>query len=342
MNINKTLLQKYFAGACSPEEDRTVLDYLTHENNDLSELHQLLDEVQQTIQPQPLPTSLERTLIAGIRRQTFPGFLRQTRLINRKWWYTAAAAAVLVPAIFFFTFYLPEKESAPIAESAVQNEWEIITNLSNHTRKAVLPDGTSIWLSPGSSFRFSSRLFAKSSRVIKLEGEAFFQVAADTKNPFIVQHGAISTHVLGTAFNVEAYADESEIRVSLLTGKVAIKSTGDTMLNHPLQYLAPGQQLIYQNGDGAIDIKPLLYVQESTWTKGWMVLDDVPLSAALKRLEHQFKLRIRVASGINISGKRVTAIFKGGTVQEILHNMLFAHHLRFEQKDTSIYIRLAD
>ncbi len=100
--------------------------------------------------------------------------------------------------------------------------------------------------------------------MISLEGEAFFRVAPNQQHPFIVHHGDISTHVLGTAFNVEAFADEAEIRVSLLSGRVAIKSTSDTMLNHPLQYFAPGQQLTYRNKTGTIDIKPLLYAEEST------------------------------------------------------------------------------
>lgn len=342
MHINKTLLQKYFNGVCTPEEQKAVLNYLADENSDLSGLHQLLNEGQQQVEPEELPASLLKSLIAGIRKDTFPGFMRQARMINRKWWYTAAAAAVMLPAIIFFTLYLPEKERTIVADQPVQEEWETVINTADHIKKAVLRDGTNIWLTPGSSFRYSALLFGKSSRVIRLEGEAFFRVASNEKHPFIVQHGPISTHVLGTSFNVEAYADESETRVSLLTGRVAIKSTGDTMLNRPLQYLAPGQQLTYQNQSGAINIKPLLYVEESTYTKGWMVLDDVPLATALKRLEHQYHLKIIVAPAIDIAHKKVTAIFKGGTVQEILHNMLFAHHLKFIQKEKTLYIRAAD
>jgi transmembrane sensor len=342
MNIHKTLLQKYFAGACSPEEEKAVLHYLADENSDLAVLHELLNEEQQQVKPEELPATLLSSLISGIRKETFPGFLRRAVVINRKWWYTAAAAAVLTPAIIFFTFYWPAKERTVVATQPIQDEWETISNTSNHTKKAVLLDGSSIWLSPKSQFRYSARLFGKSSRVISLEGEAFFRVASNEQHPFIVNHGDISTHVLGTAFNVEAFADESEIRVSLLSGRVAIKSTSDTMLNRPLQYLAPGQQMTYKNKSGHIDIKPLLYVDESTWTKGWMVLDDVPLTTALKRLEKQHGLHIIVPAGLDISRRKVTAIFKSGTAQEILHNMLFAHHLRFEQKNKTIYIRTAD
>lgn len=341
MNINKTLLQKYFAGACSPEEEKAVLHYLADGNSDLSVLHELLTEEQELVEPEELPAPILNTLISGIRKGTFPGFLRQARVINRKWWYMAAAA-VLVPAIIFFNLHLPVEEKTIVAGHPVQDEWEIISNTSNHTKKAVLLDGTSVWLSPGSQFRYSAQLFGKSSRVISLEGEAFFRVASNEQHPFIVHHGDISTHVLGTAFNVEAFADESEIRVSLLSGRVAIKSTSDTMLNRPLQYLAPGQQMTYRNKTGKIDIKPLLYAEESTWTKGWMVLDDLPLTTCLKRLEKQHELHIVISHGLDISRKRVTAIFKSGTVQEILHNMLFAHHLRFEQKNNTIYIRRAD
>lgn len=342
MHINKTLLQKYFAGACSPEEARAVLDYLSDENSNLSELHLLLDEEQQNVQPEELPAPVLRSLISGIRRNTYSGFMKPVKMIGRNWWYAAAAAAVLLPAIALYSIFIPGKETNQQVARASQQEWTTITNNADHTQKAQLPDGTSIWLRPGSCFHYSPERFGSSNRILRLEGEAFFRVAADKQHPFIVQHGPISTHVLGTAFNVEAYEDEPEIRVSLLTGKVAIKSTGDTILNNPLQYLAPGQQLVYLQKDGTIDVKPLVYVQEETWTRGWTVLDDVPLATALKRLEQQHHLHIMIPAAIDISNRKVTAVFKGGKARDILHSMLFAHHLRFEEKNGTIYIRKAD
>lgn len=339
MHINKTLLQNYFAARCTAEEAKAVLEYLSDENSDLTELHLLLDE-QQQVQPEELPAPLLRSLISGIRKNTYSGFLKPAKLINRKWWY-AAAAAVLIPAVIFFSNQGAGGENPQQAAHSSQPDWATVTNRADYTQKAQLPDGTSIWLTPGSSFHYSPERFGQSNRVIRLEGEAFFRVAPDKQHPFIVQHGAISTYVLGTAFNIEAYKDEAEIRVSLLTGKVAIKSTGDTILNNPLQYLAPGQQMIYVNKDGAIEVKPLVYVQEEIWTKGWIVLDDVPLATALKRLQRQHGLYIVIPADIDISKKKVTAVFKGGSVKDILHNMLFAHHLRFEQKNKTILIRKA-
>lgn len=341
MHINKTLLQKYFTGACSPEEAEAVLAYLSDQNSDLTDLHQLLNEEQQQVQPETLPAPLLRSLISNIRRNTYEGFLKPARRINRNWRYAAAAAAVLLPAILLQTVFKTGRETQQEATHIAQQEWTTITNNADHTQKAQLPDGTSIWLSPGSSFHYSPQRFGNSNRIIRLEGQAFFRVAPDKQNPFIVQHGPVSTHVLGTAFNVEAYEDEPEIRVSLLTGKVAIRSTRDTILNSPLQYLAPGQQLVYRQKDASIDIKPLVYVQEETWTKGWTVLDDVPLAIALKRLELQHKLHIEITAGTEIGHMKVTAVFKGGKAREILHSMLFAHHLRFEEKNSIIYIRKA-
>jgi ferric-dicitrate binding protein FerR (iron transport regulator) len=58
-----------------------------------------------------------------------------------------------------------------------------------------------------------------------LTGEAFFEVAQDAAHPFIIHSGGVTTRVLGTSFNVKSYPGQSDIRVMVVSGKVAVSDS---------------------------------------------------------------------------------------------------------------------
>lgn len=99
-----------------------------------------------------------------------------------------------------------------------------------------LPDGTRVWLNAGTSLTYPTA-FAANERKVALTGEAYFEVAKDTKKPFIVNtpKGA-SVEVLGTHFNINAYDDEPAIKTTLLEGSVNVKSALGNII------LKPGEQ----------------------------------------------------------------------------------------------------
>jgi transmembrane sensor len=99
----------------------------------------------------------------------------------------------------------------------------------------VLSDGTKVWLNSASSMRFPVA-FAGEQRKVEITGEAYFEVAHNPSMPFVVRKGETEVKVLGTHFNVNAYEDESEIKVTLLEGKVRVGKGREEAL------LAPGQQ----------------------------------------------------------------------------------------------------
>lgn len=102
----------------------------------------------------------------------------------------------------------------------------------------VLPDGTKVWLNDESKLDFPSH-FGDGKRIVRLKGEAFFEVSKDKKHPFIVENDYFTTTVLGTVFNVRAY-DEKDANIILVSGRVAL-STG---LLSETKYIEPGQMAI--------------------------------------------------------------------------------------------------
>jgi len=101
--------------------------------------------------------------------------------------------------------------------------------------QAVLPDGTKIWLNAASSIRFPSK-FDGNERGVEITGEAYLEVAKNTRQPFIVHTSKTVIEVLGTSFNVNAYSDEEAVKTTLIEGSVKVKTTEKEAI------LKPGQQ----------------------------------------------------------------------------------------------------
>jgi ferric-dicitrate binding protein FerR (iron transport regulator) len=99
-----------------------------------------------------------------------------------------------------------------------------------------LSDGTRIWLNAESSMRYPVS-FTGATRNVEITGEAYFEVSKDPQRRFYVSSRGLTTEVLGTHFNVNTYADEPTMKVTLLEGSVHIKYArgGDAMLQ-------PGEQ----------------------------------------------------------------------------------------------------
>lgn len=79
-----------------------------------------------------------------------------------------------------------------------------------HTSNFTMEDGTVITLNKNSRLSYSDK-YGKSSRDVKLEGEAYFEVAKDSGKPFQVEMNGASITVLGTHFNIKADAESDDI-----------------------------------------------------------------------------------------------------------------------------------
>lgn len=150
-----------------------------------------------------------------------------------------------------------------------------------------LSDGTQVWLNAESEIRYPIQ-FTGDKRVVYLEGEAFFTVTPDKEKPFIVVSPKASVSVLGTEFNLRAYADEGNVQTTLVTGSVIMQSE-----KYKQQIkLVPGEQ-------GTLDIKTgNLRKQEvdtylySAWKDGRFVFRNTRLEDLFNILSRWYDLHV--------------------------------------------------
>ena len=113
----------------------------------------------------------------------------------------------------------------------------------------MLSDGSRLWLNSGSSVTFPV-VFDSKERKVSITGEAYFEIAHDPSKKFIVTANNLTTEVLGTHFNVNAYDDEEDTKVTLLQGSIKVMASGNWS-----SIIKPGEQVVEMKG-GRIKNKP--------------------------------------------------------------------------------------
>lgn len=115
-----------------------------------------------------------------------------------------------------------------------------ITIPQGQTVKLILADGTKVWLNTQSHLVYPNIFPSKGPRVVELEGEAYFEVARNEKQPFIVKCGNMQTTVLGTSFNICNYP-ETPATVTLVNGSVKVANTNEQVTLLPNQQATLGK-----------------------------------------------------------------------------------------------------
>lgn len=150
-----------------------------------------------------------------------------------------------------------------------------------------LSDGTQVWLNAESSLKYPA-VFAGSDRRVEITGEAYFEVTKTPHAPFIVKKGNAEVQVLGTHFNVNAYDNEADLKVTLLEGKVQVKQGEKTVL------LAPGEQAVLDHVTGSLSKGVNIDVEQvMAWKNGLFSFAGADLPTVMRQLGRWYDVDVR-------------------------------------------------
>lgn len=228
------LLKGRLEGALSPEEESIFMDALRSGNYRDILGKDILYQLETASPAQTgLPPQAQERIIQNILASPAPVVpLSRNR---RRYWSMTAAAAVIVIASAVLLYTATSRKSP--AQTAVKD----IINSTGGTNTVHLEDGSTIQLAPGAHLSYATH-FTGSSRTVRLEGDAFFKIAADLRRPFYVYCGDIVTHVLGTSFQISSQKD-NVLKISVSTGKVEVSRSDKEHQSKTILY--PNQQLTY-------------------------------------------------------------------------------------------------
>lgn len=179
-----------------------------------------------------------------------------------------------------------ERKEAGMPEEK-QEEWNKVVTSVGGEYVVELSDGTRVWLNANTMFDFPVD-FVRQERVVKLRGEAYFEVAKDAKRPFIVETEGTRTRVLGTSFNVKAYPDERYERTTLLEGSVEITLAESTGTPSPRMVLEPGMQARWETGSRSLSVRAVDAEDAIAWRRGEFLFTEEDIQVVLQTLSRWY------------------------------------------------------
>jgi transmembrane sensor len=172
-----------------------------------------------------------------------------------------------------------------IPASANENELHTISIPRGGQYTVTLSDGTKVWLNSESSLTYPVA-FGGTERRVKLKGEAYFEVSENAENPFIAQTDHATVHVLGTRFNMNAYKDEKDVKVSLLEGSVRLSAGADKTL------LVPGEQGIIDILHAGIEKRKVNMSQVMAWKAGYFIFRNSTIQDIMRQIGRWYDVEI--------------------------------------------------
>lgn len=200
----------------------------------------------------------------------------------------------------------------------------------SRTINLVLADGTSVLLNAASSITYPT-VFTGNERRVEISGEAYFEVAKDPLKKFIVGVNGVSTEVLGTHFNINAYSDMGSIDITLIEGRIKVANDEAALT------LAPGQQA-QLNRKGKIDLnKDVDTDQVTAWKDGLFNFSNLKLESIMLQVSRWYNVDVEYEG--EKSEKRFSGIMsRNGSLSEVLKIMQRAG-LEFKIEGNKVTVR---
>jgi transmembrane sensor len=324
----EALIQRFRNNECTPEEIELLQQWLAQ-----------LDMSDESVALSPEQLDAVKNRMHKQLTSRPPVVMHSNRFLYRRLLVAAGwlMLAISVIALWYFT------KPAAVRTQTAKTPLTVIENNHAGIRRITLPDGSQVCLNMYSRLEFDPKQFNCTERLVKLSGEGFFKVVSlplapsggggKGKVPFIVETGSLRTRVLGTAFNIEAYEKESEVRVSLVHGSIALDDTATDQTT----VLSPNNMVRYSKQTQSWQVLPVEAANVALWTNGYLVFNEVPLQEAIERIRERYHVAIDYNPAL-LQHKRITANFRNNAWTTVLANILFVHDLQYKRVGEKVVI----
>ncbi|MDR1980920.1 MAG: FecR domain-containing protein [Tannerellaceae bacterium] len=236
-------------------------------------------------------------------------------------------AAILLLVIAGASLYLLY---APKGEAEKETPYTAIRVEKGMQEQKMLADGTHVILNAGTSFSYPER-FDKDSRMIRLNGEAFFDVAQDRHKPFIVQTQHATIRVIGTAFNVKAHEEDEFISVTVEKGKVQVE-TEEAMMQ-----ISPGEQFWLDKTTLEIHKKRENTAFVKSWISGGLYFNKTPIQSVINELGRRYNCSISFGKG-KLRNEYISGEHDNKTLEAVLNSIYYTTGIKYRKEADNIVL----
>ena len=236
-------------------------------------------------------------------------------------------AAVLILPLLFATFYFATKTPTP---KIAVTQWHTIKTPAGLRSEFILPDGTKVYLNSKTSLSYPVA-FNSYTRDVKLTGEAYFEVAENKKQPFIVNTGKIKVEVTGTEFKASNYPDENLTEIVLASGKINLFQGEYSKEKEILRSMAPGEKATFYEEENKIYYEKVDVEKYISWKDGILMFRDDSMEDVVRRLNRWFNVDINLTDD-KLKDYVYTATFQDESLIQILDLLKMSSPLDYSIK----------
>ena len=200
--------------------------------------------------------------------------------------------------------------------------------------RLVLDDGTEVYLNSDTRIIFPRHFRKKGKRdVTLLYGEAYFRVSHQDGQPFIVHVCNSEIEVLGTTFNVNAYANEPHVATTLVEGAVAFRTK-----NHQKFLLNPGMQTSMDVRTGITTVAQVDTSLYTSWVEGKFVFQSMDLVSIMRQIERWYDIKVEYEANVETDYRFRGMIDRDLSLQQVLNILEQVTDLTFTVEDRTVII----
>lgn len=332
--LNKDdLIIKHLAGEISPIEKAELEEWLAEGRENQAQLDKWdrvwkdseinVEEYAPDVDAGWSKVSQSMDQVTSIREAAFEPQIRQVSLTT---FILRIAAVLLIGTTVVWTAYEISREAQP------GTVWTAKATGGGQRSEIQLADGSTIYLNKNSQLDYPESFGA--IREVRLQGEAYFDIAQNPEKPFIISTAGTSIQVVGTSFNIKARSDDSEVTVSVTSGQVLFSEEANKAnalsLTKGLQgvYSGPGQDLRQEEFSNP---------NFMAWQTGILEFDQTPLSEAIEPLSEYYGKSFKLL-GENFGRCRITSTFDNQSLTEVLEIMELVLEAQVDNQENQILI----
>ncbi len=336
--LKSKLLARYLASECTPEESKSVQQWLA-ENE---ENRRLMEDLKKIWELSPEFKSMDENFDVELDWAVLQsrieddcdqsGKIFDLRSKNRKrknLLFLARIAAIFIIAVsigIYANQFLTSEEVTP--EPILKS----ISMKKGLRGSMTLSDGTKVTLNSESKIRIPS-VFKPDIREVYLEGEAYFDVAKNPNKPFVIYTRGSVVEVLGTSFAIRSFPEDNEVRTVVEEGVVSFRGEGKGIDDGVI--LTAGKLGSFDIKEKTISTQQVnnldLYL---SWKDGYLKFYQAPMAEVKRQLERKYDITVSFENP-EVSELQLTAEFKSRMLENVLETISMSLGLTYKiERDT--------
>lgn len=332
-----SLLKKYINDECSDEEKNELFKLLHCDAGDVevSLVTKTLWQAIENVSDPLVDDEMKEKLCSEVSYILQNDCSKQKHNKSRLLWIVGSTIGIVAAVLIVFMLNIPNIKNSlsPVADTDLVDYVEIYS--TDKMKKISLVDGSTVYLNTNTSIRIRDVKYHTESREVWLdEGEVFFEVAKDENRPFIVHTvNGVSTRVLGTSFNIQAYAELNNQQISVKTGRVQVARSDKNQI-----VLEPNNSALFDYARDVMELRKVDGKYIGGWSEGMLVFQrSNPMEIAF-RLNQLYGVELLYDSTA-LKDIEFSAVFPPETpIVTIAETLSRIYNLEYELKGNTVVL----